>query len=145
MGNLEMSGGITMSEGWNRYANPAMHARISAAIGLVFDHTDPRAIRTEKAADGSDLRYALYDSEGQAAYGWDLFDGTSSAKASPFRRADYRRTADGQAAGVAADSDGRSVVFFGGLALTAEELVSGLEQFAKGVAGRPASAEREEV
>jgi hypothetical protein len=123
--------------GWQQIVDPAMHERVSAAIALIFEHTDPRAIRTEKAEDGSDLRYALYDSEGRSPAGWDLFEGVNPAKESPFRRADYFLRSDGTRAGIAADSDSRRVLFYdSGWGVTASEAVDGLERFAQQVVGQ---------
>lgn len=125
-----------MSEGWTQIPDPAMHARITAAVRLVLDHTDPRAIHAEKAEDGSDCRDALYDSNGTAAYGWSLYEGSNPEKGSPFCRADRTRASDGCGTAIAADSDGRTVLFIDELGATAEEAVSALERFARHVAGR---------
>jgi hypothetical protein len=114
---------------WTYITDPAMHARIAAAISLVLKHVDPHAVHTEKAQDGSDLRDVLFDSNGQAPHGWEIYEGKSPAKALPFSRADYRRTSDGAA--IAALGDGRTVLFSDGLGYgPAEEMTAALERFA---------------
>jgi hypothetical protein len=125
---------FTDSGGWDETTDPAMHARIAVAIGLVFEHADPRAVHTEKAQDGSDLRGVLFNSNGQSGHGWSFFDGVSLEKGCPFRRADYFRRSGGRAAAAAYD-DGRTVLFSDdGLGGTLGEFVSTLERFAQHVA-----------
>jgi hypothetical protein len=41
--------------GWNVIADEAMHERVSAAIALIFEHTDPRAVRARTAEDVESL------------------------------------------------------------------------------------------
>jgi hypothetical protein len=124
------------SGGWKETTDFAMHARIAAAISLIFEHeTDPRAVRTEKAQDGSYCRDILFDSSGQAACNWEIYEGKNPAKAHPFSRADYRRTSDGVGSAIAAYGDGRTVLFSDGLGYgPAEELTAALERFAQHVA-----------
>lgn len=123
------------SGGWKEINDPSMHTRVAAAISLIFEYeTDPRALHTEKAQDGSDLRDLLFDSSGRAAHGWEIYEGKNPAKALPFSRADYRRTSDGVGSAIAAYGDGRTVLFSDGLGCgPAEEMVAALERFAQHV------------
>jgi hypothetical protein len=121
---------------WDQITDPAMHARVSAAVKLVFDHTDPRAVFSEPVRDGSSRCHVLYDSEGRAPDGWDLCERTGPKQGNAFRRADYFRRSDGACNAVAADSDGRTVRFSDGFGAPLEEFVSALERFAQHVASR---------
>jgi hypothetical protein len=119
------------SGGWKEISDPAMHARVAAAISLIFEYADPRAVHTEKAADGSDLRDVLFDTN---PHGWEIYEGRNPAEALPFSRADYRRISDGVGSAIAAYGDGHTVLFSDGLGYgPAEELIAALERFAQHV------------
>lgn len=130
-----MSGG-----GWDEIDDPAMHNRISAAVALIFEHADPRAIHADKAADGSDLRDVLFDSDGAAVHAWDLFEGVGPGHASASRRADYVRASDGCRTAASAFGDGHTVWFSDELGVTTKEFAAGLERFAAHVASREATS-----
>ena len=119
---------------WVPLTDPAMYARVQAAVSRIFRHfeaTNPGTIRREKAQDGSDLAYLWYDRAGDGTAGWDLFEGVGPEKSSPFRRADFTRTRDGKTASIAADSDGCTVLFGTRIDGTVEELLDALESFAQ--------------
>ena len=125
-------------DGWQKFDDPGMHARISAAVAHVFANMDQRAVRTDTAGDGSDLRYALFaGADGKAPAGWDLFEGVNATKASPFRRADYFHRSDRTRTAMAAHDDGHTVLFIDDFGVGLDEAVAGLEKFAAQVGSQP--------
>ena len=111
-------------------ADPELHARVSAAIDLAFARVDPDAVY-EVPFTGGAGREVLFDSNGQARHGWLLYYAACPRWPHPFRRAEYRRTADEVCAILTAAEDSASVVFDDDLGYgPMEDAVAGLEQFA---------------
>lgn len=114
------------------FTDPVLHARVSAAADLALGKVDPAAVTTVPVTGGEGSN-VLFDANGTAGHGWNVYRASRPGWRCPFRRIDYRRTADGAEGTLIAREDGRTVTFQDDLGPgygTMRDLADAAERFA---------------